>query len=130
MTINAFGIAVADMPRALAFYRALGLDIAPDADHEPHAEATLAGGIRLMFDTHETIRSFDHDWQPPTGGHRISLAFECASPSEVDKRYAELTAAGYSGHLEPWDAFWGQRYATVYDPDGNAVDLYAALNAG
>jgi uncharacterized glyoxalase superfamily protein PhnB len=29
--------------------------------------------------------------------------------------------------LAPWDAFWGQRYATVLDPDGNSVDLFAAL---
>ncbi|MFL6036949.1 MAG: glyoxalase, partial [Gaiellaceae bacterium] len=28
---------------------------------------------------------------------------------------------------EPFDAFWGQRYATVVDPDGNAVDLFAPL---
>ncbi|MCZ6462364.1 MAG: glyoxalase, partial [Actinobacteria bacterium] len=25
------------------------------------------------------------------------------------------------------DAFWGQRYATVLDPDGNAIDLFAPL---
>ena len=24
-------------------------------------------------------------------------------------------------------AFWGQRYATLRDPDGNGVDLFAAL---
>ena len=129
MTLNAFGIAVADMPRALAFYRALGLDIPPDADHEPHAEATLGGGVRLMFDTYETIRTFEPDWQPPTGGARVSLAIECASPSEVDSTYTRMTAAGHTGHHEPWDAFWGQRYATLRDPDGNPVDLYAALNA-
>jgi uncharacterized glyoxalase superfamily protein PhnB len=46
----------------------------------------------------------------------------------VDARYAELTAAGYEGHLKPFDAFWGQRYAVVHDPDGNAVDLYAAVS--
>jgi catechol 2,3-dioxygenase-like lactoylglutathione lyase family enzyme len=28
---------------------------------------------------------------------------------------------------EPYDAFWGQRYANVADPDGNAVDLFAPL---
>jgi len=28
---------------------------------------------------------------------------------------------------EPWDAFWGQRYAIVRDPDGNGVDLFAPL---
>jgi hypothetical protein len=37
-------------------------------------------------------------------------------------------AAGYDGHKEPWDAFWGQRYAIVHDPDGNTVDLFAELD--
>ncbi|MGB5655838.1 MAG: glyoxalase, partial [Acidimicrobiia bacterium] len=27
----------------------------------------------------------------------------------------------------PFDAFWGQRYATVLDPDGNGVDLFAPI---
>lgn len=39
--------------------------------------------------------------------------------------YAELTDAGYTGHLKPWDAFWGQRYAVVLDPDGCEVSLFA-----
>jgi catechol 2,3-dioxygenase-like lactoylglutathione lyase family enzyme len=73
------------------------------------------------------IRSFDPDWQPPTGGHRMGLAFLVDSPAEVDSLYAELTADGYEGHKEPWDAFWGQRYAVLHDPDGNAVELFAAL---
>jgi hypothetical protein len=29
--------------------------------------------------------------------------------------------------LNPYDAPWGQRYATVLDPDGNIVDLFAPL---
>jgi uncharacterized glyoxalase superfamily protein PhnB len=29
----------------------------------------------------------------------------------------------------PFDAFWGQRYATVLDPDGNTVDLFAPLGS-
>ena len=48
----------------------------------------------------------------------------------MDRLYAELTEAGYAGQREPWDAFWGQRYATVGDPDGNAVDLFASLPGG
>jgi uncharacterized glyoxalase superfamily protein PhnB len=31
------------------------------------------------------------------------------------------------GEKEPWDAFWGQRYALLGDPDGVRVNLYAAL---
>jgi uncharacterized glyoxalase superfamily protein PhnB len=88
----------------------------------------LPGGLRIQFDTEETMQSFSH-WTPPprVGGHRVALAFECDSPEDVDAVYAQLVEAGAPSHLEPIDAFWGQRYASVLDPDGNPVDLFAAL---
>jgi catechol 2,3-dioxygenase-like lactoylglutathione lyase family enzyme len=125
--LDLIGIVVDDMARALAFYRKLGLEIPAEADSEPHVEVTLDGGMRLGWDTVETIRSFDPEWTPPSGGHRIGLSFLCDSPAEVDELYDALTADGYGSHKAPWDAFWGQRYAIVLDPDGNAVDLFAAL---
>ncbi|HET8640500.1 MAG TPA: VOC family protein [Pseudonocardiaceae bacterium] len=124
---NAIGIIVNDMGRTLAFYRLLGLDVPAAADTEQHVECTLAGGMRLMWDSVELVRSLDPHWSPPQGSARMALAFECADPAEVDRVYAEVVGAGYDGHREPWDAFWGQRYAMLRDPDGNAVDLYAAL---
>lgn len=125
--LDLIGIVVADMPRSLAFYRALGCDIPAEADKEGHVEIALPGGLRLAWDTVEVIRSFAPDWQPPSGGHRMGLAFLCDSPAEVDAMYAQLTAQGYGGHKVPFDAFWGQRYAQVEDPDGNVVDLFAPL---
>lgn len=125
-TIEVIELVVADMAKSLAFYRRLGLDIPAGADGEPHVEAPLAGGLRLAWDTVATIRSFDPDWTPPSGDHRIALAFRCDSPAEVDRVYADLVGAGYAGHKEPWDAFWGQRFAVVIDPDGNHVDLFAS----
>ena len=123
------GLVVADMARSLAFYRLLGFDLPGSADAEPHVESSLPGGLRIAWDTVETIRSFDPDWTAPTGGPRMSLAFACDDPADVDRTYARLVAAGYEGHLKPWDAFWGMRYATLHDPDGNAVDLFANLPA-
>lgn len=124
--LDALGIIVDDMARSLAFYRELGIDLPPEADAEPHTEAALAGGLRLLFDTADTIRSFDPDWQPPPKGlHRMELAFRLDTPAAVDDLYATLTSLGYHGHKEPWDAFWGQRYAIVHDPDGNAVSLFS-----
>jgi len=125
-TFDGIGLTVADMAASLAFYRNLGLDIPADADSAPHAEVTV-GGMRLMFDTYDTIRSFDPKWTPASGDPKVGLAFACADPAEVDAVYAEMTKAGYDGHLEPWDAVWGQRYAALRDPDGNSVDLYAPL---
>ena len=123
-------LVVHDMAASLAFYRRLGLDLPPDADAQPHVDYELDGGLRLAWDTEETIRSFDPNWSPPAeGGHRVALAFACASPAEVDAAWNELTAAGYDGHLAPWDAFWGMRYAVVHDPDGTTIDL-CALSTG
>jgi catechol 2,3-dioxygenase-like lactoylglutathione lyase family enzyme len=126
-TFSVIGLVVADMPASLAFYRRLGLDIDAKADQEPHVEHRLPGGLTLAWDTEDTIRSVDPSWTAPTGGGRTGLAFRCADPAEVDATYRDLTEAGYEGHLAPWDAFWGQRYATLHDPDGNGVDLFAPL---
>ena len=124
--LNALGIVVNDMAAALAFYRRVGLDIPEGAESEDHVEVAV-GGLRLMFDTVEVVQSFS-DWEPPSGGHRIALAFVCDSPADVDATHADMVDAGYASHLDPFDAVWGQRYATLLDPDGNPVDLFAPLD--
>jgi catechol 2,3-dioxygenase-like lactoylglutathione lyase family enzyme len=128
LQLSLIELVAADMAATLAFYRRLGLDIPADADKAPHVDIELPGGMRLAFDTEDTIRSFDPGWsRPPAGGHRVALAFACGSPAAVDAAWADLTGAGYQGHLPPWDAFWGMRYAVVHDPDGTPVDLFAPL---
>jgi len=121
------GLVVTDLDRSLDFYRLLGIDVPTRAADQVHVEVVLPGGLRLAWDTVDTVRSFDPSWTPPSGGHGISLAFECDGPAAVDSTFATLVAAGAVGHLAPWDAVWGQRYATVHDPDGHSIDLFAAL---
>ncbi|MFH8976596.1 VOC family protein [Streptomyces sp. NPDC017890] len=126
---NAISLIVSDMAASVTFYRRLGFAFPADAGDQPHAEAELPGGIRLLLDTEESVRSFMPGWQPPAGGGRHSLALLCDSPAEVDALYEELTGAGCHGERKPWDAVWGQRYAVVNDPDGHGVDLFAPLSA-
>lgn len=127
--LDAISITTADLPASLAFYRRLGLDIPAGAASAPHVEVALPGGQRLLWDTEDVVRSFDPDWTgSKEGGERLGLAFLCEGPAEVDAVYADLTGAGYRGHLPPWDADWGQRYAVVLDPDGCAVSLFAAAS--
>jgi catechol 2,3-dioxygenase-like lactoylglutathione lyase family enzyme len=117
------GLVVADLEASLDFYRRLGIEV--PADHDGgHVDVQLPGGVILAWDTIETIHSFDPEWRPPTGGHRAALAFQCDSVDEVDRMYADLVKAGAEAHKEPWDAFWGMRYAIVHDPDGNSVELF------
>jgi uncharacterized glyoxalase superfamily protein PhnB len=125
-TFSAIGIVAVDLPASLAFYRELGFAIPAEADQAPHVDVALPGGLRLMFDPLSTITSFDPDFELTEGG-RVALAFACDSADEVDATYERMTKAGFTGHRAPWDAFWGQRYASLRDPDGNDVDLYADL---
>lgn len=120
------GIVVRDMPASLRFYRFLGLDIPSDADQQPHVAIILPGGFRLAWDTVELMKSVYPRWSEPTG-HRMALAFLCDSPADVDSLYYRAVAAGYDSMRVPWNAFWGQRYAVLLDPDGNLVDLFAPL---
>jgi catechol 2,3-dioxygenase-like lactoylglutathione lyase family enzyme len=123
--LNAIGIVASDMARSIRFYRLLGLDV-PETPDEGHVDTFLPNGVRFMLDSEETIKSFRSDWTREAG-NQLALAFECESPAEVDETYARVTGAGFEGEKEPWDAFWGQRYAQLRDPDGVPVDLYAAL---
>jgi catechol 2,3-dioxygenase-like lactoylglutathione lyase family enzyme len=123
--LNASGIVVSDMARSIRFYRLLGLDV-PETPDEGHIDTFLPNGFRFMLDTEDVLRSFRPDWSRETG-NQLGLAFECATPTEVDEVYARVTAAGFHGEKEPWDAFWGQRYAELQDPDGVPIHLYATL---
>jgi catechol 2,3-dioxygenase-like lactoylglutathione lyase family enzyme len=120
------GIVASDMAASVAFYRALGLAVPDGAETEPHVNIPF-GPLVLALDTEETIRSFDPEYTPPKEAGRVAIAFDCGTPDGVDATFAELTGAGYNGHRAPFDAFWGQRYATVLDPDGVGVDLFAWL---
>jgi len=120
------GIVVSDMVAALKFYRMLGLAVPEGAEGEGHVEVTTPNGYRIAWDTEEIMRGIYPDWPQPVG-QRVGLAFKCDSPAHVDALYQRIVAAGFRGHKPPWDAFWGQRYAVVADPDGTLIDLFAAL---
>ena len=121
--LDAIGIVSSDLGRTRAFYRLLGIEFGEGDDH---VEATMPNGLRLMVDGEHVIRSFNPDWTRATG-NQSALAFACDSPAEVDEIYARVVDAGFHGEKEPWDAFWGYRYAQLRDPDGVPIDLFAKL---
>lgn len=121
----AIGIVVADLSVSITFYEHFGLSFA-DREHG-HTEADLGNGLRLMLDTEESIQSFTSAWTRPFGSPRTTVCFEFDTPADVDAKFAELMDAGYHGLRGPWNAPWGQRYASIIDPDGSGVDLFARL---
>ncbi len=131
LTLNYLSFVTADLPHTLAFYRALGLPI-PDGAHldaagEPqdHVEVTQ-GGLRIAWETEALARQLDPAWTPPSG-QRMGIAFQAGSSAEVDETCGRMTALSFAVTAAPCDAFWGQRYATLQDPDGNSIDVFAWL---
>lgn len=122
--LDTIGLVVRNMGASLAFYRTLGLAIPDGQDAETNVEFTAPNGITLGFLTEETARRADPRFQEPLG-QRMNLQFKCDSADEVDATHARLIAAGYTSYDDPWDAYWGQRFARVIDPDGNIVNLFA-----
>lgn len=119
-------LVVSDMEATVTFYRRLGLTI-PDTDPEwqaHHRNARLPGGIDLDFDSVAFARHWDKGWK---GGMGV-LGFKVDRRERVDEIYADLTGAGYAGQQQPYDAFWGARYAVVEDPDGNPVGIMSPID--
>jgi uncharacterized glyoxalase superfamily protein PhnB len=126
MDITAVGVSATDLRTAMAFYQLLGFAFPPLAPGEDHVQSDASsGGAQLMIDTAELLTGLLGE--PPRPGNTAAFALRCGAPAEVDALVARVSDAGHAVVTAPWDAPWGQRYATVADPDGYRVDLYAPL---
>jgi len=128
-TMNSIDVVVSDLDASIAFYRRLGLEFEIDATMPEHAGCDLPNGLHLMLDAEKLTAAARPGWTRGVGSPPVFLCFGLPSSADVDRTYAEVVGAGYRGDREPWDAFWGMRYATVLDPDGNGIDLWAPLPA-
>jgi catechol 2,3-dioxygenase-like lactoylglutathione lyase family enzyme len=124
---NQFNLVVRDMDATVAFYRRLGLEVEePPAEWaDRHRRVSMPGGLDLDFDSEEFAGQWDTGWKR---GRMGVLGFQVDSSEAVDALYADLTDAGYHGEQEPFDAFWGARYAIVEDPDGNPVGIMGPIS--
>lgn len=115
MRLNQVTVEVADIPRARAFYQALGLRLIVSSDHYARFlcpsddEASAA-----TFSIHVSAQP-----RPVAGG----VYFEC---EDLDARVAGLKSAGFVFDTDPVDQAWLWREAWLRDPDGNRLCLYWA----
>jgi predicted enzyme related to lactoylglutathione lyase len=123
MEIAAVGVTARDLARAVAFHELLGFRFPPIEADTQHLEAEA--GIRLMIDSAGLMEQLLGE--PPRPGNTAGFAVLCGSPAEVDEVAGRVSGAGHTVVTPPFDAPWGQRYATVADPDGYRVDLFCPL---
>jgi uncharacterized glyoxalase superfamily protein PhnB len=128
MKLNAVGVVSTDLSKTISFYKLLGFTFGELSPDEKHVESVgSAGSAKLMIDTQDVVK--DIIGETPKPGNHSSFAVEYAGSSQVNEVAERIAKAGFSVSKEPWDAFWGQRYAVVEDPDGYKVDLYAQLDS-
>ncbi len=119
-------LTVKNADAAIAFYEQVfgakvdGLIMrGPDGKTVMHAEL-LFGDMKIFL----------NDEIPGMGAHApthyggTSVAMHLQVP-DVDKTYADAVALGATGKMPPSDAFWGERYAHIFDPFGHGWGLGA-----
>jgi len=125
MNLDALGIVSKDIEKSIKFYEILGVNL-KETGGPDHYEGTTSSGVRIMLDSIALTKKLNPNWREPIGCG-VVLCFKQDSPENVDSAFLSITAAGFKGVKEPWDAFWGQRYSSVEDPDGNQIDIFALL---
>ncbi|GAA3871300.1 VOC family protein [Celeribacter arenosi] len=128
-TIDAVAVSATDIERSIAFYALLGFDFDGEGafKSDEHVEPVrVTGEPRLMIDAAELMEKLTGE-RPHAPNHSV-FAMLCDTPAEVDRVVRDVSAQGHAVLTAPWDAFWGQRYATVADPDGYRIDLFAPLS--
>ena len=127
--LNQVNIVVRDMEAAVSFYRLLGVEVADTlTEWMPHHRdvESVADGFEASLDSTSFAPHWDQGF--PRGGSGVVLSFRVGRREVVDELYARAIAAGYTGQQEPYDAFWGERYAVLEDPDGNPIGLMSDSN--
>lgn len=119
------GVIVADMERAVEFYRRLCLDIPDGAEKQEHVEVKM-GDLTFFLSTRRANAKWDPAAREPAGGYRIILEFYLETREVLDAKYEEMIGFGYEPHCAPYDVSPELRFAMVDDPDGNTVLLSAS----
>lgn len=125
MKLNAVAVSSRDIEKTVTFYQLLGFEFPERKADDQHVESTNTSPTKLMIDSHSLMKELIG--AEPQPGNHSGFAIEYESADEVNSVAKSVADMGFTVVKEPWDAFWGQRYAVVGDPDGYKVDLYAKL---
>ena len=110
---------VADLPRARAFYEALGFTNNPAFSDETAACMVWSEAIHVMLLTPAKWQSFTTRPVCPSGSSEVSLALNCDSKAEVNRLVETGGASGGSADVNPPEDHGFMYQRTIADPDGH-----------
>ena len=130
--VDVLTLGVADLERALAFYRALGLESSGVMGTQYVGDETTPAGAAAMFELRsglalmlyprsELAKDANVPLEPTTGA--FSIGHFVASRDEVDAVLARAEAAGATLTDEAHERPWGIYSGYFRDPDGHLWEI-------
>lgn len=133
-TFGQINLFVSDMAASVKFYRLLEVDVPesyvwPPGSGAQHIDDIRAEEAYMALDNHEMARIWNPKFEPGRTRGNVVIGLMVATRNDVDRLYNVVKKAGHPVGQEPYDAFFGSRYAIVIDPDGNQVGLKSPIEA-
>ncbi|HMT40819.1 MAG TPA: lactoylglutathione lyase [Sphingorhabdus sp.] len=110
---------VADLPKAMAFYSALGFTNNPHFTDETAACMVWSEAIMVMLLTHDKWKSFTDRPIPPATSSEVMIAITLDSKDAVNALVDAGAAAGGTADLNPPQDHGFMFQRTLADPDGH-----------
>jgi uncharacterized protein len=115
---------VADLPKSIAFFKALGFSLNPQMSDDAGACIVVSDTISVMLATHTRFRDFTPKAVCDTSkAVEVLLNLSCESRDEVDSLVTKALAAGGSTYDKPEDLGFMYSHSFV-DPDGHGWGLF------
>lgn len=115
---------VTDLPRAQAFYEALGFTRSPAFSDDAGSCMVLSEAIYVMILTHAKWQGFTRRPIPDPGSSEVSLAVTCGDRAEVDRLVVAGAAAGGTADVNPPEDHGFMYQRTIMDPDGHVWEPF------
>jgi predicted lactoylglutathione lyase len=114
-------LGVADLPRAVAFYEALGWKAGNDVEAQDVAFFQGPGTVIALW--HREQLATDSVVEDSGGWGGVTLAYNTRSPEEVDAVIAQAEAAGAKIGRAGAETSWGGYSGIFIDPDGHPWEV-------
>lgn len=131
-TFGQINLLVRDLEATVAFYRLLELEFTdafewPNGSGAEHIDDIHADHAYMAFDNPPMARIWSGGFEPERRGGNVVIGLMVPTREDVNRLVDKVRDAGHPIAREPYDAFFGSRYAIVIDPDGNQVGLKSPI---
>jgi predicted lactoylglutathione lyase len=114
-----FNLPVTDLPRSMAFFKALGFNHNPQFTDDTASCIVISDTIYVMLLTHDKFRQFTPKAVCDTSkAVEVLISLSCESKQEVDDLVAKALANGGTTYDKPEDLGFMYSHSFV-DPDGH-----------